>query len=289
VFSLVDTVLLRSLPYAKVDELVVVFADGSARNQAARTVTTAGDFLDWRDQSAGVFAGMAALRNESRRITSLEAPVVPLVQAVTANYFDVLGARMALGRGFREGEDSPGRDDLAVLTYALWQGAFGGDPDIVGRSVSLDGRAHTVVGVTAPEFWSAHAFRVQPGLWVPSSFGTLRGSRAARDSVVYGRLAPGRSLGEAQAAMSAVSARLAQRHPETNDRWSARLVPLRDHTLGAFQATGLILLAAVDRGRATAPPGPVAGATERLREASAEQQPDHQDREQGHHHQQDVA
>ena len=99
IFSVVNAVLLQSLPYSDVDSLVVVFADGTARGQSARLPSTAGDFLDWRE-SATMFSGLAAVRNESRRITSLDTPVVPLVHGVSANYFDVLGARPAFGRTF---------------------------------------------------------------------------------------------------------------------------------------------------------------------------------------------
>src|SRR6185295_19055083 len=110
--------------------------------------------------------GMAALRNESRRITSVDTPVVPLVHGVSADYFDVLGARPRLGRGFLPGEDAPGHDAVVVLSYGLWQSVFGGDPGIVGRTIELDQRATTVVGVMGPEFYSAHQIAVQPGLWV---------------------------------------------------------------------------------------------------------------------------
>ncbi len=107
IFSVVSAVLIRSLPYGDPASLVTVFGDGVARGQGGRMPVTAGDFAWWRDRVRS-FSGLAALRNESRRITSVETPVVPLVHAVTANYFDVLGAPPALGRGFRSGEDEPG-------------------------------------------------------------------------------------------------------------------------------------------------------------------------------------
>src|SRR5688572_18355224 len=92
IFSVVDAVLLRSLPYSDPGRLVAAFADGRARGQSSRLGVTAGDFLDWKEQ-ARVFSGLVALRNESRRITSVDTPVVPLVHAVSADYFDVLGVR----------------------------------------------------------------------------------------------------------------------------------------------------------------------------------------------------
>lgn len=244
IFSVVSAVLLRSLPYADVDRLVVVFADGTARGQSARLPTTPGDFVDWRE-SATAFAGLAALRNESRRITSVETPVVPLVHAVSANYFDVLGVKPALGRGFQAGEDEPGRGDVVILSYGLWQTLFGGDPSIVGRTIDLDKRPHTVVGVLAPEFYSAHIFAVQPGLWVPAPFRSVRQDRSTRDVLVYGRLAPDRTIASAQAVMTTLSARMAKEYPDTNDRWTASLVPLREHVVGTFSQTGAMLVAAV--------------------------------------------
>ena len=244
IFSVVDAVLLRSLPYADVDSLVVVFADGAARGQSGRLPSTVGDFLDWRESTAG-FTAMTALRNESRRITSVDTPIVPLVHAVAANYFDVLGVRPAIGRTFNAGEDAPGNGDVVILSYGLWQSVFGGDPTLVGRPIDLDGRPHTVVGVMKPDFYSAHVFSVQPGLWVPAPFSAQRNDRTTRDVLVYGRLARGRSLASAQAEMAAITARLAKQFPDTNDRWSAALVPLRDHVVGPFSQTGGLLLAAV--------------------------------------------
>jgi putative ABC transport system permease protein len=242
IFSVVDAVLLRSLPYGDVEELVVVWADGTARGMSDQLRTSPGAFLDWRTESR-VFSGLAALRNVSHRITSLEKPVVPLVHAVTANYFDVLEAPPLLGRGFRPGDDAPGAPGVVMLSYALWQSAFGGDPDIVGRVVTLDDAPHEVIGVMPADFHSAHVFAVQPGLWVPLALENERGDRAQRDLVAYARLAV--PLDAAQAAMTALSDRLSEQYPATDDRWGARLVPLREHAVGAYTQTFGVLLAAV--------------------------------------------
>lgn len=244
IFSVVNAVLLHSLPYSDVDSLVVVFADGTARGQSARQPSTVGDFLDWRE-SARMFSGLTAVRNESRRITSVDTPLVPLVHAVAANYFDVLGARPALGRTFRADEETPGNGDVVILSHGLWQTVFGGDPALVGRTIDLDGKPHTVVGVMKPDFYSAHLFSTQPGLWIPAPFAARRADRSTRDVLVYGRVAGGRGLASAQAEMSAIAARLAKQFPATNDRWGAALVPLRDHVVGPFSQTGGLLLAAV--------------------------------------------
>lgn len=244
IFSVVNAVLLRSLPYGDVDSLVVVFADGTARAQNGRLPSTVGDFLDWRE-SARVFSAVTALRNESRRITTIESPIVPLVHAVAANYFDVLGVEPALGRTFHAEEDIPGKGDVVILSHALWQSVFGGDATIVGRPIGLDAKPHTVIGVMKPDFYSAHVFSVQPGLWVPAPFADERQDRTTRDVLVYARLAPSQTLGSAQAGMTAISERLANQYPETNDRWGVALIPLREHVIGPFSQTGGLLFAAV--------------------------------------------
>lgn len=244
IFSVVNAVLLRSLPYGDPPSLVAVFADGAARGQGNRMATTGGDFAWWRER-VRTFADLAALRNEARRITSVETPMVPLTHAVTANYFDVLGSRPALGRGFLSGEDEPGRNHVVVLAYGVWRDVFAADPSVVGRKIDLDGEPYTVVGVMGPEFYSAHIFAVQPGLFVPKAFSLIRDDHATRDIVVYGRIKPGESVRTAQAEMTAIAKSLSAEHPETNDRWGARVLPIRELAVGSFGATGFILLAAV--------------------------------------------
>ncbi len=244
IFGVVNAVLLASLPYGDPATLITVFADGTARGQGPRLPTTGGDFAWWGDRAKS-FSGLAALHNESRRLTSLETPLVPLTHAVTANYFDVLGSRPELGRGFVAGEDRPGRDDVVVLGYGIWQSVFGGDPGIVGQKVELDGKPHTVVGVMGRGFYSAHLFAVQPGLFVPKTFSLLRDDHTTREIMVYGRLAPGHTVASAQAEMTGIAAALSREHPDTNDRWGVRVLPIRDLAVGPFGTTGAILLAAV--------------------------------------------
>ena len=245
IFGVVDAVLLRSLPYGNADSLAVVFADGTARGQGQRTATTRADYFDWRDRTRSVFSGVAALNNVSPRITSLDTPVVPLTHAVTANYFDVLEAVPLLGRTFRPGEDAPGKDDVVMMSYALWQSTFGGDPSIVGRTIDLDAKAYTVIGVLGPDFFSPHIFNVQPDLWIPRSFDRARDDRVLRDLLVYGRLRDGISLESARSAVRTIAAQIGAQHPDTNAGWSIALVPIREHVVGAFTRVAALVLCAV--------------------------------------------
>ena len=245
IFGIVDAVLLRSLPYGQPESLVVVWADGSARGQAGHSATTPGDLSDWREQTDGVFSDLAAVRNMTARITSLDSQVVPLVHAVSANYFKLLDAKPLLGRVFEDGEDRPGRDGEVMMSYGLWQAKFGGDPSIVGRTIDLDARPFTVIGIMTQDFYSAHIFNVQPDLWIPYGFDRERDDRVTRDVIVYGRLRPGTSMTAAQAATRTIAARIATQHPDTNDRWSIALVPLREHVVGAFTRIAMLVLSAV--------------------------------------------
>jgi putative ABC transport system permease protein len=245
IFAVVDAVLLKSLPYDRPDSLAVVFADGSARGQGAHVATTPGAFFDWRAQAGAAVESFAALRNVSPRITSLDTPVVPLTHAVTANYFDLLGSKPLLGRGFLAGEDAPGKDDVVVMSYGLWQSKYGGDRAIVGRTIDLDGRPYTVIGVMPRDFYSAHIFNVQPDLFIPQSFEREREDRSSRDLLVYARLRPGQSVAATQAALKTVAARIAAAHPATEKGWSVALVPLREHAVGGFTRIAATALAAV--------------------------------------------
>jgi len=245
IFAVVDAVLLRSLPYDRPESLAVVFADGSARGQGARIATTPADFIDWRAQASGSVESLAALRNVSPRITSLDTPVVPLTHAVTANYFDLLGSKPFAGRTFRPGEDTPGRDDVVVMSYGLWRTKFGGDRSVVGRTIDLDGRPHTVIGVMPPGFYSAHIFNVQPDLWIPQPFDIEREDRSTRDVLAYARMRPGQSVAAAQAALRTVAARVAREHSATEEGWSVSVVALREHVVGGFTRIAATALAAV--------------------------------------------
>ena len=132
-----------------------------------------------------------------------------------------------------------------ALPIWLWQAKFGGDRSVVGRTIDLDARPHTVIGVMGPDFYSAHIFSVQPDLWVPALFDLERDDRSTRDVLVYGRLRSGLALESAQASMRLVAGRVARDHPDTDDRWSISLVPLREHAVGGFSRIAALVMAAV--------------------------------------------
>ena len=168
-----------------------------------------------------------------------------MTHLVTPNFFDVLGVEPHLGRTFAQDEDKPGKNRVAVISYPLWQRVFGADPEAVGRKIQLDSEPYTLIGVLPRDFYSAHLFSTQPDLWVPLDLSPQSQDRRDRRLVVFGRLATGRTLGQAQASMSAIAATLAREHPETNRDWKIRVQTVHEDVVGDFRSTFVLLVSAV--------------------------------------------
>src|ERR1044071_1061384 len=196
IFSLVNAVLLRPLPFAEPDRLVWVY--GNVRNGGNRASVSPLDFLDYRKQNttfeefAAQFSFPLALNltgdGEPERLTAA---------GVTGNYFQALGVRAALGRTFQLENETTGREQVAVLSYGLWQKRFGGDPNIVNKTLTLDGKKIEVMGVMPQDF----SFSQGTELWVPIDFNTSdeMKQRKAHFLRPIGKLKPGVTLAQAQA------------------------------------------------------------------------------------------
>jgi putative ABC transport system permease protein len=245
-FSVVDAVMLRPLPYGASDQLLVV-GRGRIAGRPGRGTASWPTFRDWRSHSRSV-RDMAAYHGGVVALTGAGVPeLIPSI-ASTANLFDLLGVRPALGRGFAAGEDQPGRNRVVVLSDGLWRRRFGADPGMVGRMITLDGASHTVIGVAGPGFNfppTEHAGQ----LWVPVPQGNLdvhRHDRSLQTLQVVGRLAPGASLASAQAELQTIHARLARQHPE--DRAATGVLTatsLQTDLTGNVRVAMFTLLAAV--------------------------------------------
>ncbi|MEO8662128.1 MAG: ABC transporter permease [Bryobacteraceae bacterium] len=239
VFSVVRTVLLRPLPYREPEQIVRIFETNIARNVPEMNVA-AGNFVDFRARSRA-FRGIAASRYLVRGLTRPEGAVTVSVQAVSAGFFDVLGARAALGRSFLAEEDVPGARVVA-LSDAGWRRLFHADPGIVGKIVPLDGEAHTVVGVMAPETESPSG----TDLWLPLALDPEEiGSRTGHNLSVVGRLRAGVTVEQAQADLQSIAGALAVENPITNSDWSARAVPFQEELVREVRPVLLLLLGAV--------------------------------------------
>ncbi len=241
IFSVVSGVWLHLLPYDDPARVMMIWEDQSKRGGTARSQVAPATFLDWESEASEVFSEMAALRNESRRLTALDDPVVPLVHTVTEDYFQLLGSRPWKGRLFERGDAG---SSIALVSHALWQGPLGGDPEIVGTTIELDGEPHTVVGVVPVDFWSQHVSPTQPDIWLATDLSSRQLDRDRRDLVVFGRLAPGVSLGAARARMRSIAEGIARRHPDSNADWNATVLPVRDDIVGRVKPTLSLLLVA---------------------------------------------
>ena len=238
IFSVVNAALLRSLPYAHAEQLVMIYESSHRVGQHSPSYP---DFLDWRDESR-TFAKMAAVNNREFNLSGIAQPENISGYAVSPNLLSLLGVRPILGRDFLPEEEKPGTAPVALLSYRLWVSHLGGDPDAVGRSISLDGRNFTIIGVLPRSFRLPEETDVVApiGVWVADF--KDRGDRG--DMAVIGRLAPGATPTQAKAEIEGIAARLAEEYPTTNSGVGAMLTPLRDEFLGDMRAEILVLFGA---------------------------------------------
>jgi putative ABC transport system permease protein len=220
IFSVVYGVLLRPLPYASPDRLVVLYG---RYPQFGRTSTSLPDFQDWRARSHS-FEQLAARHQGSFILTGDGEPERVIADRVTSNFFATLGVRPVLGRAFQPDEDRMGGDDrVVVLSDGYWQRRFGGDPRIVGREIQLSGRPWTVVGIAPRGF----RYGRDVDLWAPTRADTTMPRRAEYLDVI-GRLKPGVTVAQASADVAAVMRQLAEQYPATNGRITSEVIGLEE-------------------------------------------------------------
>ena len=241
IFSLVNAVILQPLPYRDPDRLISVYG---TRNRSTQGSVGPTDFLDYRSQNK-TFAQFAASGSMMlpMNLTGSGEPERLNASIITGNYFDTFGVRPALGRGFSLENEKTGQDHVTVLSHAFWQTRFGGDPNIVNKTINLDGKAYEVLGVMPAE-----VVLPQPAqLWVPINFDAdpemkMRNARFLRG---IGRLKEGVTLDQAQTDTDLIAAQLEQQYPDSNTGWSLRLIPLREILVGGSRTMLFILFGAV--------------------------------------------
>jgi len=241
VFSVVDAVLLRPLPYTDSDRLVMVW-DTTASTNARTGSASYPDFLDWKENSH-VFAGMAAYRSQSFNLAANELSERVDALRISPELFGVLRVYPEVGRSFSEDDQQPGRNHVAVITHALWQRLFGGRDEILGQSLSLDAEPYTIIGVLPAGFQSPPAGTLfNADLVVPLVGVPLRGAHILR---VIARLRGDATLKQAQAEMDLVANQLARQYPDTNGDRGVNVVRVYDQVLGNIRPSLLALLGAV--------------------------------------------
>jgi len=243
IFSVVNAVLLRPLPFDEPERLVQIWHTPPAEHfPGMRTFSVSpANFLDWKSRSRS-FESMAAFGYRSLSFGGRGRPEAVVASSVSPEFLAVLRARPALGRGFLPEENQPGRGQVVLLGHDFWRTRLGGDPDVVGRTVALDGQAFLVAGVMGPEF----RFPDEARVWVPLAWTDAeRAVRGIHDFLVIGRLNPGVEVGRAQAELDTISTRLERQYPEDDKGWGAAVVNLREQIVGDVRPALMVLLGAV--------------------------------------------
>jgi predicted permease len=237
IFSLVNGVLLRPLPFPRPEQLAIVWGRHPA---VGRETASLPDFLDWRS-GAPSFQQLAAIAPTNYPVNGQGEAELVSGAVVTANFFGTLGVTPEIGRGFLPGEDSRAAPRVAILGYSYWQRRFGGRADAVGQRIDLGAEGpYTIVGVAPRDLrWDGEV-----NLWTPLATDSIRPRRADFLTVI-GRLRPGATLLGAQGELGAVTRRLEERYPDTNTGWRAELVPLQEELVGDIRPALLMFMGAV--------------------------------------------
>ncbi|HKU77097.1 MAG TPA: ABC transporter permease [Pyrinomonadaceae bacterium] len=243
IFSVVNGLLLRPLPYPESERIVDVWHTPPQQSFPGmdRFSVSPANYIDWKAQSTS-FEQMAVYGYIGFSLSTSNDPL-PLIGApVSSDFFSVLRTNPMLGRTFTPDEERPGRDQVVVIGHALWQRAFGANPNIVGQTLTLNSRGFTVVGIMPAGF----EFPREAELWVPLAWDDKeRQVRSIHDYLVVARLKPNVSQQQAQAEMSTISSRLEQQYQEDNKGWGAVVIPLREDIVGDIRLALLVLFCAV--------------------------------------------
>jgi putative ABC transport system permease protein len=243
IFSVVNSVLLRPLPYPNAERLMTIWEDHSARNGPVNEWTSPTGFEDWRDQAKS-FDHVVALQGWGPTLTGQGDPEQLVGAQVSHDTFAMLGVAPALGRSFRPEEDQRGVESVVIISHRLWRQRFGADSSLVGKRISLNGESRVVIGVMPAAF----KFPIIPGadIWRPIQPvlgpGCQRGCITIR---VMARLKPEVTEAQARAELNAIAARIEQQFPDTNTKVGVTLVTLHEFLVGPVKTQMLALLVAV--------------------------------------------
>ncbi|HVG32677.1 MAG TPA: ABC transporter permease [Pyrinomonadaceae bacterium] len=240
IFSVVNAVLLRPLPFQDADR-IATFWQSNTKNSVKREDVSPANFFDWRDRSRSC-TELAAAMPYGYSLTGGEEPEAFRAWRVTTGFFEVLGVNALYGRTFLRDEFQAGNSTVVVISHGLWRRRFGSDPNLIGQKLMLNGRPHTVVGVMPADF------EFGPGreIWSPwvevASDKDIRGSAYIK---VIGRLKPGVTVSQAQAEMNGIASQLAKEYPQTNSEVGATVVSMPEQLVGHVRPALLVILCAV--------------------------------------------
>jgi predicted permease len=235
IFSVVNAVLLRPLPYKDDGRLVVILHNG--RNPVAPA-----NFADWQSQNRS-FESVGAAESWSPNLTSTDNPENLPGLRVTPEILPMLGVQPLLGRVFLPEEQQSGKDEEVILSYSLWQNHFAADANVLGRTIALNGNNYSIVGVMPREFQFAPFWATKATIWAPLALGDRINSRGGNSLRVFARLKPGVKLKQARTEMAGIADRLDKEYPGTNR--DVQIVSLREKVVGNIRPALLVLLGAV--------------------------------------------
>src|SRR5258705_10555835 len=233
IFSVINGVLLRPLPYRDPAQLVTILHDSSGPVAPA-------NYFDLSEQSQS-FESMAAAQSWEPNLSGRDQPEHLRGLQLTAEMFHLLGVNPALGRTFHTGEDQTGNDHVVVLSHRLWQRRFGSDSQIVGQQITFDGESYSIIGVMPPEFQFAPFWATNAELWSPLNLSTRANDRGGQSLRVFGRLKPAVTLEQAQAEAATIFRRLEQSYPEANKGLGLFVDPLHEKAVGKTRPALMIL------------------------------------------------
>ncbi len=243
IFGIVNGVLLRPLPFAEPNRLVQLWHTPPPKQfpGVSRFALSAANYLDWEAQNT-VFSSSAVYRYAQFRLTGTGEPQILRAARVEPTFFPVLGTRPLLGRAIDPSDDAPGHEHIVVLSYGVWNSQFAGDPQIVGKTIQLDGSAYAVVGVMPASFAKPESTTLWvPLVWTPEE----KAVRGEHSMAAVARLKPGVTVHQAQAQLDTIAARIAEQYPADSAGWGAAVVPLREETVGDVRKPLLMLFGAV--------------------------------------------
>ena len=244
VFTVVDVVIRRPLPYPDPDRLVMIW-DVPRTEPGQRSVVAPGDAADWRDQTRS-FDGIAVFNLASLALDVGEGPQRVPGAAISSNYFDVLQVQPRLGRGFLPTEERVGASRAIVISHGLWQRHFSSDPSVIGRTLKAGSNTYLAIGVMPAGFEGPEEqFFGHSDFWIPLRVDLRAAGRGGHYLRTIARLRPSIAIGEARSELRIVADRVAKEHPETNASWSATVIGLQDQIVGDVRPALLLLLVAV--------------------------------------------
>ena len=243
IFSIVNAVLLRPLPYQDSSRIMQIWHVPPAKSFPGLAIfsVSPANFLDWQSQSTS-FDSMAVYGGRSLTLGGAERPEAVIASAVGPEFFSVLRTPPVLGRTFAPGEHQPGQDRVLLLSAKFWRDRFASDRSVVGRTITVNSQPYTILGVMPDSFRVPDWAQV----WIPLAWtNEERAVRGNHNYLAIGRLKSGRTMQQAQAELSAISARLEKAYPVDDNGWGAVILPLREQLVGDVRPALLVLLGAV--------------------------------------------